>query len=110
MVAVFHFVRQQYGWWHCTAEDGETESWTWWMTRRGYLATVYPCFGMTSLPRTLTGSPLTISPASIVRRHPVPGLRSGTCSYFVKSVYLYEQKGSSTRQGHCRSDDGGLLY
>ncbi len=54
IVAVFHFVRQQYGWVALYRRKlGETERWTWWIdTAAVYLATIYPlAFWMTSLPR-----------------------------------------------------------
>jgi len=54
VVAVFHFVRQQYGWVALYRRKlGETESWTWWIDAAAvYLATIYPlAFWMTSLPR-----------------------------------------------------------
>lgn len=54
IVAVFHFVRQQYGWVALYRRKlNETESWTWWIDAAAvYLATVYPlAWWMTSLPR-----------------------------------------------------------
>src|SRR6188768_1687631 len=54
IVAVFHFVRQQYGWVALYRRKlGETESWTWWIDAAAvYLATIYPlAYWMTSLPR-----------------------------------------------------------
>ena len=44
IVAVFHFVRQQYGWVALYRRKlGETERWTWWIDAVAvYLATVYP--------------------------------------------------------------------
>jgi hypothetical protein len=54
VVAVFHFVRQQYGWVALYRRKlGETDHWTWWIdTVAVYLATIYPlAFWMTSLPR-----------------------------------------------------------
>jgi hypothetical protein len=54
IVAVFHFVRQQYGWVNLyRARLDEKSSLTWWIdTAAIYLATVYPlAFWMTSLPR-----------------------------------------------------------
>ena len=54
VVAVFHFVRQQYGWVALYRRKlNETERWTWWIdTVAIYLATLYPlAFWMTSLPR-----------------------------------------------------------
>jgi len=54
IVAVFHFVRQQYGWVALYRRKlGETERWSWWIDAAAvYLATVYPlAFWMTRLPR-----------------------------------------------------------
>src|SRR5688572_33038311 len=44
IVAVFHFVRQQYGWVALYRRKlGETERWTWWIDAGAvYLATTYP--------------------------------------------------------------------
>lgn len=54
VVAVFHFVRQQYGWVALYRRRlGEAEAWTWWVDAAAiYLATVYPlAYWMTNLPR-----------------------------------------------------------
>lgn len=54
VVAVFHFVRQQYGWVALYRRRlNEAERWTWWIDAAAvYLATVYPlAFWMTRLPR-----------------------------------------------------------
>lgn len=54
VVAVFHFVRQQYGWVALYRRKlNETANWTWWIdTSAVYLASVYPlAFWMTRLPR-----------------------------------------------------------
>ena len=53
-VAVFHFVRQQYGWVALYRRKlTETATWTWWIdTVAVYIATIYPlAFWMTRLPR-----------------------------------------------------------
>ena len=53
-VAVFHFVRQQYGWVNLYRRKlGETKRWTWWVDAAAvYLASIYPlAFWMTRLPR-----------------------------------------------------------
>ena len=53
-VAVFHFVRQQYGWVALYRRKlNEPTDWTWWIDAAAvYLATVYPlAFWMTNLPR-----------------------------------------------------------
>ncbi|MEQ1645159.1 MAG: hypothetical protein ABL959_17045, partial [Pyrinomonadaceae bacterium] len=54
VIAVFHFVRQQYGWVALYRRKlGETSRATWWIDAMAvYLASVYPlAFWMTSLPR-----------------------------------------------------------
>ena len=54
IVAVFHFVRQQYGWVALYRRKlNETDARTWWIDAAAiYLATLYPLtFWMTSLPR-----------------------------------------------------------
>ena len=54
LLAVFHFVRQQYGWVALYRRKlGETERWTWWIDAAAvYLASIYPlAFWMTRLPR-----------------------------------------------------------
>ena len=54
IVAVFHFVRQQYGWVALYRRKlNETNTWTWWIDAAAvYLATIYPlAFWMASLPR-----------------------------------------------------------
>lgn len=54
IVAVFHFVRQQYGWVALYRRRlGEKKDWTWWIDASAvYLATIYPlAFWMTNLPR-----------------------------------------------------------
>ena len=54
VAAVFHFVRQQYGWVALYRRKlGETEKWTWWIDAAAiYLATIYPlAYWMTHLPR-----------------------------------------------------------
>jgi hypothetical protein len=63
MLAVFHFVRQQYGWVNLyRAKLKEKSNLTWWIDAAAiYLATVYPlAFWMTSLPRNFNGSSKTI--------------------------------------------------
>jgi len=54
IVAVFHFIRQQYGWVALYRRKlGETDRWTWVIDAAAvYLATVYPlAYWMTSMPR-----------------------------------------------------------
>lgn len=93
-VAVFHFVRQQYGWVALYRRKlGETESWTWWIdTIAVYLATVYPlAFWMTSLPRNFNWfveNDFFLVPTAVEGiLFPVYVLALSV--YFAKSVYLY---------------------
>lgn len=54
VVAVFHFVRQQYGWVTLYRRKlGEADAWTWWIDAAAiYVATIYPlAYWMTNLPR-----------------------------------------------------------
>ena len=98
IVAVFHFVRQQYGWVALYRRKlGETEGWTWWIDAAAvYLATIYPlAFWMTSLPRNFNwfvendffGLPEftdeVIFPIYVI----------ALTAYFAKSIYLYATKG-----------------
>ena len=98
MVAVFHFVRQQYGWVALYRRKlNETKRWTWWIdTTAVYMATVYPlAFWMTSLPRNFQwfiendffGLPAFVDDVLF----PVYLLALG--AYIFKSVYLYFAQG-----------------
>jgi uncharacterized membrane protein len=98
IVAVFHFVRQQYGWVALYRRKlGETANWTWWIDAVAvYLATVYPlAFWMTSLPRNFNWF-------IVDDFYPLPALVGdilfpiyvlALVAYFGKSAYLYFTKG-----------------
>ena len=98
VVAVFHFVRQQYGWVALYRRKlSETESWTWWIdTVAIYLATIYPlAYWMTSLPRNFQWFvandffPLPEFVESVL----FPAYVLALTAYFGKSLYLYFTKG-----------------
>ena len=98
-VAVFHFVRQQYGWVALYRRKlGETENWTWWIDAAAvYLATIYPlAFWMTRLPRNFdwfVANDFFAIPAFVETR-PFPRLCSWhLAAYFAKSIFLYISKG-----------------
>ncbi len=98
IVAVFHFVRQQYGWVALYRRKlGETERWTWWIdTAAVYLATIYPlAFWMTSLPRNFAwfvDNDFVALPAFVARiLFPIYVL--ALAIYFARSFYLYFTKG-----------------
>ena len=98
IVAVFHFVRQQYGWVALYRRKlGETESWTWWIDAAAvYLATIYPlAFWMTSLPRNfewfVQNDFFSIPDAVETILFPIYVL--ALTAYFAKSAYLYFTKG-----------------
>lgn len=98
IIAVFHFVRQQYGWVALYRRKlNETESWTWWIDAAAiYLATVYPlAFWMTSLPRNFnwfTENDFIAIP-SLVETVLFPLYVLALTAYFTKSLYLYLAKG-----------------
>ena len=98
IVAVFHFVRQQYGWVALYRRKlGETEVWTWWIDAAAvYLATVYPlAFWMTSLPRNFNwfvANDFILLPA-IVHDIVFPLYVLALVAYFTKSIYLYFSTG-----------------
>ena len=98
IVAVFHFVRQQYGWVALYRRKlNETKRWTWWIdTTAVYMATVYPlAFWMTSLPRNFQWfieNDFFQLPAFVDDvLFPVYLLALG--AYILKSVYLYFAQG-----------------
>lgn len=98
IVAVFHFVRQQYGWVALYRRKlNETSNLTWWIDAAAvYLATVYPlAFWMTNLPRKFewfVANDFFALPALVETvLFPVYVLALGT--YFGKSVYLYFAEG-----------------
>jgi hypothetical protein len=94
IAAVFHFVRQQYGWVALYRRKlGETESWTWWIDAVAvYLASIYPlAFWMTSLPRNFqwfVQNDFFQVPA-FVATVLFPIYVAALTAYFAKSVYLY---------------------
>jgi hypothetical protein len=94
IVAVFHFVRQQYGWVALYRRKlNETSRSTWWIDAAAiYLASVYPLvFWMTSLPRNFEWFvrndfvAIPVSFANIL----FPLYLAALSLYFVKSVYQY---------------------
>lgn len=98
IVAVFHFVRQQYGWVALYRRRlGETSRITWWIdTVTIYLATVYPlAFWMTSLPRNFNwfiANDFYAIP-ELVEDILFPIYLLALITYFGKSIYLYFAKG-----------------
>lgn len=97
-VAVFHFVRQQYGWVALYRRKlGETERWTWWIDAAAiYIATIYPlAFWMTSLPREFNwfiANDFIAIPA-FVSAVLFPIYIAALSAYFLKSAYLYFDRG-----------------
>jgi hypothetical protein len=98
IVAVFHFVRQQYGWVALYRRKlGETGNWTWWIdTAAVYLATIYPlAYWMTSLPRNFNWfvvDDFFHLPAFVgVVLFPIYVL--ALTAYFAKSIWLYFSAG-----------------
>jgi hypothetical protein len=98
LAAVFHFVRQQYGWVNLyRAKLGEKSRLTWWIDAAAiYLATVYPlAFWMTNLPRNFqwfVENDFFILP-SAVEKILFPLYVLALLAYFGKSVYLYFAEG-----------------
>jgi hypothetical protein len=94
IVAVFHFVRQQYGWVALYRRKlNERARWTWWIDAAAiYLATIYPlAFWMTSLPRNFqwfVENDFFQLPA-LVDDVLFPIYVLALVAYFGKSVYLY---------------------
>ncbi len=98
LLAVFHFVRQQYGWVNLyRAKLKEKSRMTKWIdTTAIYLATVYPlCFWMTSLPRKfdwfVPNDFFTLP--QIVEKGLFPIYVASLAVYFGKSFYLYFTQG-----------------
>ncbi len=97
-LAVFHFVRQQYGWVSLyRAKAGEKSSWTWWIDASAvYLATVYPlAFWMTSGDRQFNWFVKNdfISVPGLVATVLFPLWILALAAYFAKSAYLYLKEG-----------------
>ena len=97
-IAVFHFVRQQYGWVNLYRRKlGETARWTWWIDAVAvYLASVYPLgFWMTSLPRNFEWFVQNdfVSIPAVVETVLFPVYVLALAAYFGKSIYLYFSDG-----------------
>lgn len=98
IVAVFHFVRQQYGWVALYRRKlKETGKITWWIDAAAiYLATVYPlAFWMTRLPRNFAWfveNDFFALPA-LVEQILFPVYVLALAAYFGKSIYLYFKEG-----------------
>lgn len=99
LAAVFHFVRQQYGWVALYRRKlRETARWTWWIDASAiYLATIYPlAYWMTRLPRNfewfVQNDFVSIPAAVETVLFPIYVLALG--AYAVKSAYLYLRDGS----------------
>ena len=98
MIAVFHFVRQQYGWVNLYRRKlRETENWTWWIdTAAIYLASIYPlAFWMTRLPRNFEWFVKDdfLSIPALVESVLFPVYVLALTTYFIKSIYLYTSNG-----------------
>lgn len=97
-VAVFHFVRQQYGWVALYRRKlKETNNLTWWIDASTvYLATIYPlAFWMTRLPRNFewfVQNDFFALPA-LVEQVLFPLYIASLLIYFGKSVYQYATTG-----------------
>ena len=98
LLAVFHFVRQQYGWVALYRRKlGENSNLTWWIDAVAvYLATIYPlAFWMTSLPRNFEWFVKDdfFNLPQIVATVLFPVYVLALIAYFGKSIYLYFAKG-----------------
>ena len=98
LVAVFHFVRQQYGWVNLyRAKLKEKSNVTWWIDAAAiYLATIYPlAFWMTRLPRKFEWfiKDDFLSLPAFVEQILFPVYVLALMAYFVKSIYLYFTRG-----------------
>jgi hypothetical protein len=97
LVAVFHFVRQQYGWVNLYRRKlGETARWTWWIDAAAiYLATIYPlAYWITQLPRNfqwLVRDDFIAAPA-VVATFLFPLYVTALSAYGAKSIYLHLNK------------------
>ncbi len=98
IVAVFHFVRQQYGWVALyRRKRGETNRLSWWIDASAvYLATIYPlAYWMSSLPRNFewfVANDFYAIP-KIVETVLFPLYVFALSSYFIKSVFQYFASG-----------------
>lgn len=98
VIAVFHFVRQQYGWVALYRRKlRETEKWTWWIDASAvYLATLYPlAFWMTSLPRNFNWFVENdfVQLPVIVEDILFPIYVFALTLYFARSIFLYLNRG-----------------
>jgi hypothetical protein len=98
LLAVFHFVRQQYGWVNLyRANLKEKSRLTWFLDAAAiYLATIYPlCFWMTSLPRNFDWFVPNdfFNLPQIVEQILFPVYALSLAVYFGKSFYLYFTQG-----------------
>jgi hypothetical protein len=98
LLAVFHFVRQQYGWVALyRRKGGETSRLTWWIDAAAvYLASVYPlAFWMTRLPRNFEWFVQNdfFSIPRLVEQVLFPIYVIALAAYFAKSIYLYFREG-----------------
>lgn len=98
LLAVFHFVRQQYGWVALYRRKlGETDRWTWWVDAVAvYLASIYPlAFWMTRLPRNFEWFVQNdfVSLPAIVETVLFPVYVLSLIAYLGKSVYQYRTTG-----------------
>jgi hypothetical protein len=97
-IAVFHFVRQQYGWVNLyRGKAKETSRITWWIDAVAiYIATVYPlAFWMTSLPRNFEwfiANDFAAIPA-VVESILFPVYVFSLSIYFTKTIYQYFSSG-----------------
>lgn len=97
-IAVFHFVRQQYGWVALYRRKlGETSRATWWIDAVAvYLATAYPlAFWMTQLPRNFEWFVPNdfVSLPALVETVLFPIYVLALTVYFAKSIYEYFTNG-----------------
>ena len=97
-IAVFHFVRQQYGWVNLyRAKANETSSVTWWIDAATiYLVTIYPlAFWMTQLPRNFEWFVQDdfISIPDLVETVLFPIYVLALLIYFGKTIYQYFAEG-----------------
>ena len=98
MVAVFHFVRQQYGWVNLYRRKlKETADWTWCIDASAiYLASIYPlAFWMTRLPRNFEWFVQSdfLSLPAFVEKVLFPIYIAALLAYFGKSIYQYVAAG-----------------
>ncbi len=93
-VAVFHFIRQQYGWVNLYRQKlRETGRWTWWIDAAAiYAASVYPlAFWMTRLPRNFEWFVKNdfLSIPAVVEQILYPVYVIALTAYFAKSAFQY---------------------